>query len=62
MYHGKVREEYYDAECPGIQVQMGRYHNIGLLGGRQRDLRGEGQDLRSGEDGGVFGEVVEIDN
>ena len=28
--------------------------HIGLPGGLQRDLRGEGQALRSGGDGGVF--------
>ena len=69
---GKVREEFYDAEgnktaefvmeaggeCPGIQVPMGRaVPHIGLPGGRQRDLRGKGQALRSGGDGGIFGEA-----
>lgn len=29
-------------------------------GARQRDLRGEGQALRSGGDGGGFGEVLEL--
>lgn len=27
----KGREEFYDAECPGIQVPMGQYHTLVCL-------------------------------